>query len=253
MKQESGNSAEQVKHDLSRLAKPEEVEGKKRFFKTAPGSYGEKDVFIAVSNAGLRKTAKRHMELNFFELEKLLSSEIHEHRLTALFILTLRFEKGDPKQQKSVHDFYLEHLDAVNNWDLVDLSAHYIIGAFLLDKKDRSVIYRLAETNNLWKERIAIVSTFAFIRNMDFADTLKLAKKFISHQHDLIHKAAGWMLREVGKRNFEIENHFLKEHYRKMPRTMLRYAIEKFPEELRQKYLNGEVQPFHGNAEELYF
>ncbi|MDD5597135.1 MAG: DNA alkylation repair protein [Victivallaceae bacterium] len=242
MKQVPENTAEQVKHELSRFAKPEDAEGKKRFFKTAPGSYGEGDIFIAVSNADLRKTARRHIDLSFSELEKLLSSEIHEHRQTALFILMLQFERGGREQQKPVYDFYLAHLDAVNNWDLVDLSAHYIIGTFLLDKKDRSVIYRLAGTDDLWRERIAMVSTFAFIRNMDFADTLRLAENFIPHRHDLIHKAAGWMLREIGKRDFETENHFLKKHYRGMPRTMLRYAIEKFPDELRRKYLNGEIQ-----------
>lgn len=243
MKNEIVNTAEALKRELSRFAKPEEVAGKKRFFKTAPGSYGEGDVFIAVSNGDIRKLAKRHIDLSFTELEKLLASEIHEYRQIALFILVLQFERAcDPARRKAVCDFYLAHLDAVNNWDLVDGSAHYIVGAFLLDKKDRSVIYKLAGSGNLWRERIAVISTFAFIRKLDFADTFKLAEKFLPHGHDLIHKAVGWMLREIGKRDFTAENRFLQKHYRKMPRTMLRYAIEKFPEDLRQKYLTGQIQ-----------
>ena len=237
------STAEQVILEINRFAKPEEVEGKKRFFKTAPGDYGEGDEFIAVSNGELRKIAKLHKELSFAEIEKLLDSRIHEHRQIGLFILVLKFEKSGraPEIQKNVYDFYLAHLGAVNNWDLVDTSAHRIIGAFLLDEKDRSVICTLADTGDLWQERVAIIATFAFIRNMDFNTTFNLAKKFLSHQHDLIHKAVGWMLREIGKRDFAAEDKFLKKHYRKMPRTMLRYAIEKFPEDLRRKYLKGEV------------
>lgn len=248
MKHAIVNTAEQIKHELSRFAKPEEAAGKKRFFKTAPGAYGEGDVFIAVSNADLRKTAQCHIDLSFPELEKLLSSKIHEYRQAALFILVLQFARAGrkasygPELQKAVCDFYLAHLAAVNNWDLVDLSAHYIVGAFLLDKKDRRIIYELAESGALWRERVAVIATFAFIRNLDFTDTFRLAEKFMAHEHDLIHKAVGWMLREIGKRDFTNETAFLRRHYRKMPRTMLRYAIEKFPEELRRKYLNGQIQ-----------
>ena len=202
---------------------------------------------MAVPSGDIRKIAKLHIDLSFSEIEKLLSSTIHEYRQAALFILVFQFEKAckksfyDSGKQKAVYEFYLAHLDAVNNWDLVDLTAHFIIGAFLLDKKDRSVIYQLAETKDLWRERVAIISTFAFIRNMDFTDTLNLAEKFISHKHDLIHKAIGWMLRETGNRNRLTEEIFLKKCYKQMPRTMLRYAIEKFPEELRQKYLKSEI------------
>ena len=237
------NTANQIEHELEQLACPEKVAHQARFFKTAPGSYGEGDKFIAVSNGNLRKIAKKHIDLDFPELEKLLASEIHETRQTALFILVAKFEKAykkryfDPEMQKTVYDFYLAHLDAVNNWDLVDLSAHYIVGAFLLDKKDRSAIYELADSKELWRERIAVIATFAFIRNGEFSDTLELAEKFLSHSHDLMHKAVGWMLREIGKRDQAIEEEFLKKHYRQMPRTMLRYAIERFPEELRQEYL----------------
>lgn len=241
------NTAEKIKEDMTRFANSEAVEGKKRFFKTGPGSYGEGDEFIAVSNGDIRKIAKKNIDLCFSEIEKLLSSTIHEHRQAALFILVLQFERAgkkhfyDASKQKAVYEFYLAHLDAVNNWDLVDLSAHYIIGAFLLGKKDRSAIYQLAGTKDLWRERVAIISTFAFIRNLEFDDTLNLAEKFISHKHDLIHKATGWMLRETGKRNRLVEEIFLMKHYKKMPRTMLRYAIEKFPEALRQQYLKSEI------------
>lgn len=241
------NTAAQIKLEIARLAKPEAVEGKKRFFKTLPGSYGEGDEFIAVSNGDIRKIAKIYIDLSFSEIEELLLSTIHEYRQTGLFILVFQFERAgkkrfyDAAKQEAVYEFYLAQLDAVNNWDLVDLTAHYIIGAFLLDKKDRSVIYQLAETKDLWRERVAIISTFAFIRNMDFNDTLNLAEKFISHKHDLIHKATGWMLRETGNRDRFTEENFLKKHYKKMPRTMLRYAIEKFPEELRQQYLKGKI------------
>jgi 3-methyladenine DNA glycosylase AlkD len=237
------NTAKQVEYELEQLACPEEVANKKRFFKTAPGSYGEGDKFIAVSNGDLRKIAKKYLDLDFTELGKLLASEIHETRQTALFILVAKYDKAgknhsyNPEMQKTVHNFYLEHLDAVNNWDLVDLSAHYIMGAFLLEKKDRSAIYKLADSKELWRERIAVIATFAFIREGEFDDTLRLAEKFLAHPHDLLHKAVGWMLREIGKRNQAIEEEFLKKHYLQMPRTMLRYAIERFPEKLRQEYL----------------
>lgn len=237
------NTAKQVEYELDQMACPEDVANKERFFKTAPGSYGEGDKFIAISNGDLRKIAKKHIDLDFPELEKLLASEIHETRQTALFILVAKFQRAckkryfNPETQENVYDFYLAHLDAVNNWDLVDLSSHHIIGAFLLDQKDRSVIYKLADSKELWHERIAVISTFAFIKNGKFDDTLKLAEKFLTHSHDLMHKAVGWMLREIGKRDQAIEEEFLKKHYRKMPRTMLRYAIERFPEELRQEYL----------------
>ena len=247
MSKEINNTAEQVRQEMIQFAKPESANGKKKFFKAVPGGYGEGDEFIAVSNSDIRRLAKLHIDLDFSEIELLLSSRVHEFRQAGLFVLVFQFERAQKKRfydscvQKTVYEFYLAHLDAVNNWDLVDLTAHFIIGAFLLDKKDRSVIYQLADTKKMWRERVAIISTFAFIRNMDFNDTLNLAEKFISHKHDLIHKAVGWMLRETGNRDRLVEESFLKEHYKKMPRTMLRYAIEKFPEELRQQYLKGEI------------
>jgi 3-methyladenine DNA glycosylase AlkD len=241
------HTAKQVKLEIDSFARPEEVEGKKRFFKVCPGGYSENDVFMGVTNGDLRKISKRYINLDFSQIEKLLSSEVHEYRQIGLFILVLRFERAckknsyDQAEQKAVYDFYLKRLEAVNNWDLVDSSAHYIIGAFLLEKEDRSVIYELADSGDLWRERVAVISTFAFIRNNDFSDILKLAEKFLCHEHDLIHKAVGWMLREVGKRDCSAEEKFLRRNYLQMPRTMLRYAIEKFSEDLRQKYLKSKI------------
>lgn len=168
-----------------------------------------------------------------------MQSEFHEHRLTALIILVHKFEKvRTEEEKKQIVDLYFANLDYVNNWDLVDTSADKILGAYLADK-DRSLLYQLARTDHLWKQRIAIMATFYFIRNNDFTDTLEIARILLNHEHDLIHKAVGWMLREVGKRGFETEFEFLQKYYREMPRTMLRYAIEKFDEDLRQQFLQG--------------
>jgi 3-methyladenine DNA glycosylase AlkD len=174
------------------------------------------------------------------DIQKLLDSPIHEHRLTGLFILTYKFEKASNNAQKIIYDFYLKNTKAINNWDLVDCSAHKIVGDYLIDK-DRSILYKLAQSKNLWEQRIAIVATFAFIRNKDFEDCLNLAEIFLTHKHDLIHKAVGWMLREVGKKDELVLVSFLNPNYQKMPRTMLRYAIEKFPENIRKKYLKDMI------------
>jgi 3-methyladenine DNA glycosylase AlkD len=163
-----------------------------------------------------------------------LQSKYHEHRLTALYILILNFKK----QKEEVIDIYLRNLERVNNWDLVDSSAPYLLGPYLEDK-DRSILYELAKSDNLWKQRIAIITTLYFIKNNDFEDALKISEMLLNHKHDLIHKAVGWMLREIGKRDKKVEEEFLKKYYKNMPRTMLRYAIEKFPEEERQKILKG--------------
>ena len=172
---------------------------------------------------------------------KLLNDLVHEYRLTALFTMVLKFEKAkDPSEKEEVVDAYLKNIENVNNWDLVDSSCYKIIGPWLINK-DKSLLYEYAGSDDLWKQRIAIITTLHFIRNRQFDDTLKLAEILLSHEHDLIHKAVGWMLREVGNRDFETEYNFLIMHYSKMPRTMLRYAIEKFDEALRQKFLKGEI------------
>ena len=206
------------------------------FFKTRPGQYGHGDVFIGVTVPEQRKVAKEFQDLPLSEITKLLESKVHEHRLTALEILVMQFERGDRKIQEKIARFYLKHTKYINNWDLVDTSARYILGEYLASK-DRKVLYKLVKSKNLWERRIAIVTTHAFITHGDFADTLKLSEFLLTDTHDLIHKAAGWMLREVGKKDEATLKKFLNKQAHHMPRTMLRYAIERFPKEERTKYL----------------
>lgn len=229
--------------DLKTVSSKEKAKANAWFFKTGKGEYGEGDKFIGVKVPDQRKVAKKFLSNSeLSDILKLLESSIHEHRLTALFLLVGKYEKAKDEQVKrEIVDFYLKHIEHVNNWDLVDSSAHKILGPWLIDKKDRSILYELAKSGNLWKERVAVIATFAFIYKNDFADSLKIAEALIEHEHDLIHKAVGWMLREVGKKNEKVEKEFIKKHYKTMPRTMLRYAIEKFDKETRKKYLEGKI------------
>ena len=226
----------QVKADLEKLADPEHAMKLQGFFKTGKGQYGEGDVFIGVRVPDQRRIAKKFRKIPLKDVLELLRSQIHEHRLTALFILTEQFNKGDEETRQRIVDEYLNHTDYVNNWDLVDSSAHKILGVWLLDKP-RKILYDLAKSESLWERRISIISTFTFIRNGDLEDAVALAEVLIDDEHDLIHKASGWMLREVGKKEQSALEEFLIEHYEKMPRTMLRYAIERLPEERRRFYL----------------
>ena len=204
-----------------------------RFFKTGKGEYGEGDRFMGVVVPDTRKVAKNHNDVSWEVLEALLESEWHECRLCALVILVNRFKK----QPDETLSFYLDHTKGVNNWDLVDLSAPYILGAYLVDKSDREILYVLSASKNMWEQRIAIVSTLMLIRNGQFEDTMKLAEGFLNIKHDLMQKATGWMLREVGKRDVGLLTEFLDRYKAVMPRTMLRYAIEKFSPELRRYFL----------------
>jgi 3-methyladenine DNA glycosylase AlkD len=226
----------QIKTDLKNLRNPEKAKVLQKFFKTGKNQYGEGDIFLGINVPEQRKIAKKYSDLTLKELKKLLSSKIHEHRLTSLLILIIKFNKTDEHGKKEIVNFYLNNTNYINNWDLVDLSADKILGKYLLDK-DKSILYKLAKSDNLWERRIAIISTFAFIKNNNFKDTLKIAELLLEDDHDLIHKAVGWMLREIGKRDQKIEEIFLKKHYKKMPRTMLRYAIERFDENKRKFYL----------------
>ncbi len=210
------------------------------FFKTGKGEYGEGDKFVGIKVPIQRKLAKDFEELNFKDLSSLLSSKIHEERLIALLILVEKYAKGNGLIKDKVYKFYLKKRKAINNWDLVDLSAPKIIGEHL-SERDRKILFEFAKSNNLWERRIAIISTMAFIKRDDFKTTLQLADILLKDEHDLIHKAVGWMLREVGKKDLQIEEKFLKSRYKKMPRTMLRYSIEKFPEFKRKKYLKGKI------------
>ncbi len=237
-----GGRLSSLRNELKKLANPKQAVLLQGFFKTGKGEYGEGDIFLGIKVPETRKVAKKFNDISFKEIENSLKSKIHEERLAALLILVDRYAKADEKEKKEIFEFYLAHARRVNNWDLVDLSAPKIVGEYLLDKsKDRKVLYLLAESENLWEKRISIISTFTFIRNNDFEDTLKISEVLLKDEHDLIHKAVGWMLREVGKKDIKEEEKFLKKHYRDMPRTMLRYAIEKFPENKRKAYLKGKA------------
>lgn len=229
---------ENIKRELENLSDPAKAEFLPRFFKTLPGGYAEGDIFIGVTVPNIRSVARKYRDLPMSQIRSLLHSPVHEHRLTALLILVDKFSKAGPAEQKKIVRFYLANLRYVNNWDLVDLSADKILGAFLFGR-DNTILYELCDSGHLWSQRISIMSTFHFIRNGRFEDTFRLAEKMLTHKHDLIHKAAGWMLREIGKRDKAAEERFLKKHYRIMPRTMLRYAIEKFSPDERQRYLKG--------------
>lgn len=231
-------TAAKVKAALREKINPEKAEFLPRFFKTGPGEYGEGDKFLGVVVPDQRKVAREFKDLPLLQIEKLLDDPIHECRLTGLLILVDQFKKAkDNAVRNSLCDFYLSKLDRVNNWDLVDSSSRDILGAWLHDKKDRRVLDKLAKSDDLWRQRVAMVSTYWFIKRGDFDDTLRLAEKFLTHQHDLMHKAVGWMLREVGNMDEAVLTGFLDRHATKMPRTMLRYAIEKLPEPKRKAYM----------------
>jgi len=227
---------DKVKADLNTLASPERAKIISRFFKTGKGDYGEGDVFLGITVPEQRRIARTYSGMALEGLQKLLSSPVHEHRLTALLILVARYQKANAEGKKEVYAFYLENIKHINNWDLVDLTAEKILGDYLLDK-DKSPLYRLVRSKNLWERRMAILTTYRFIKNDHFEDTFHISEILMHDKHDLIHKAVGWMLREVGKRNQDAEEQFLLKYYKKMPRTMLRYAIERFEEKRRSFYL----------------
>lgn len=207
-----------------------------RFFKTGAGQYGEGDVFLGIRVPVLRKLAKEYKTLPPAELLPVLRSIYHEERLFALIVLVNAFTKGDETLRRQIYDLYLANSRYINNWDLVDISAPNIVGAFLMDK-NKAHLYDWAQSNNLWERRMAMLATFYFVRQNQFTDTMRIAELLVRDTEDLIHKASGWMLREVGKRDMHCAELFLQKHCKIMPRTMLRYAIEKFPEAKRQMYL----------------
>ena len=231
-------TAKAVQQRLQSLGSPEAAALAAKYFKTGPGEYGEGDIFWGIRMPVSRKVAQEFRELPETEVLALLSSTMHEERLVALLMLVERASQGNPSTKKQVFDLYLQNTDYVNNWDLVDTSAPKIVGGYLVDKS-RKPLHRLATSTSLWERRIAIIATQYFIQQNDFADTLKVAEMLLNDQQDLIHKATGWMLREVGKRDRTVLEQFLQVHFRTMPRTMLRYAIERFPEARRQMYLHS--------------
>ncbi len=233
-------SVQIIRAKLKILANTEQAKILQGFFKTGPGEYAEGDRFIGVKIPALRNLSKEYADLSLNECGQLLSSKIHEERMLALLILLNQFTRGDENAKKDIYGFYMRNTKYINNWDLVDVSAHHIVGAYLI-KRSKKLLYVLVKSSNLWERRIAIIATFHFITHNQFSDTLDLSQKLLADKEDLIHKAVGWMLREVGKRDMKAEETFLKAHYKKMPRTMLRYAIEKFPEPKRQNYLKGKI------------
>ncbi len=228
----------QVKKELSKRRDPAKAKLLQRFFKTDKGQYGEGDVFLGITVPKQREVAKRfYKEISLADLQKLLRNEIHEYRLTALLMLVDKYKKASEKEQKQIVEFYLKNTRWINNWDLVDLSAVHILGSYLMDKP-KNILYKLTRSQSLWERRIAVLSTFEFIRNQQYEDTLKIATILLHDKHDLIQKAVGWLLREVGKKHLQTELSFLDKHYKTMPRTTLRYAIEKLNPKQRLFYLN---------------
>ncbi len=229
--------------ELKRLADSKQAANYSRFFKTGKGEYAEKDIFLGVKNVYIKKIAKKFSEnLSFREIKVLLISPIHEERMVAVLVLVEKYNKAQKEDRKKVFDFYLKNAVFINSWDLIDISAWKIIGDCLLKYRNREILIKLANSENLWKRRISIVATFAFIRKNQFKDTLKISKILLRDEHDLIHKAVGWMLREVGKKDRKLLEKFLKENYANLSRMTLRYAIERFPEDLRLKFLIGPVK-----------
>jgi 3-methyladenine DNA glycosylase AlkD len=228
----------EIQVELASLADASQAAVLQRFFKTGPGEYGEGDRFRGIRVPVLRKMARKYQGLPLSEAELLLGSGFHEDRLLALFILIDLYYRGADADKGGIHHLYLARTEFVNNWDLVDASAPHLVGHYLKER-DKAILTHLASSPRLWERRIAILATFAFIREGDFDETLKIAGLLLDDPEDLIHKAVGWMLREVGKRDLAVEEAFLQAHCRKMPRTMLRYAIEKFPEPRRQAFLKG--------------
>jgi len=227
--------------EIRELADEEIAKHSLRFFKTDKGEYGYGDIFLGVRAPKIRLIAKKHINLSIADMKILIKSKYHEERFLGLIILVNKYSKAkDKKTKNQLYNIYISSFKYINNWDLVDVTCSHVIGKHLMDK-DRSILYTWAESEDLWTKRIAIVSTHCFIRKNDLQDTFKIAEILLNDNHDLIHKAVGWMLREAGKRDLEKEEIFLKKHYNTMPRTMLRYAIERFPEAKRQGYLKGTI------------
>ena len=231
-----------IKSELDRHTNFKRQANASRYFKSGPGEYAEGDQFLGVANPDLRAISKLFWnEVSEDEVAELLNDPIHEVRLLGIFILVLKFQKAKTPTNKEVWvNVYLNNLEKINNWDLVDSSCYQILGAFYW-KREKNLFFNLATSPSLWRQRVAMISSFYWIRKREFSDALALAAQLKSHPHDLMHKAVGWMIREIGKRDFEVANEFLKKHYSSLPRTALRYAIERFPEELMQDYLKGRI------------
>jgi 3-methyladenine DNA glycosylase AlkD len=234
-------NAKTIKIELQKLANSLKAKDQSRFFKTGPGEYGAGDVFIGIKVPDLRKISKQYVNMNFEHVATLLKSKVHEHRQIALFIMVLKYKKSESDLEKEkIYSHYVNNIKYINNWDLVDCSAEHIVGEHL-HASSKSYLKTLSKSSNLWSRRIAMLATFNFIKKCSFKTTLTLATSYLNDKEDLIHKASGWMLREVGNRDSKILEDYLNKYYQKMPRTMLRYAIEKLPESKRQAYLKSKI------------
>lgn len=228
--------------ELQESSNSEKAKIYKKFFKTGPGEYGQGDIFIGLTMPEIRRISGEYTNLSLVKIQKLLNSKIHEHRMSGLVILVNKYKKSSEEEKENIFNFYLNNTKRINNWDLVDISCPNIVGEFLLrNKQHKKILYSLARSENLWEKRIAMVSTLYFIKYFEFEDPLALAEILLSDEHDLMHKAVGWVLREIGKKDENVLKGFLKFHYKNMPRTMLRYAIEHFPESERKNYLSGNI------------
>ena len=233
-------TAQEISKLLRALADSERAEHSGRYFKTGQGEYGEGDRFLGIRVPDIRAQVQKCRAVSLEDIQVLLTSAFHEERLFALLLLVRKFEKGDEEEKAAIYNLYLNNTHHINNWDLVDSSASRMVGGYL-ESRDRKILYKLAKSASVWERRIAVISTFQFIANNQFDDALKVAGQLLNDEHDLIHKAVGWMLREIGKREVAVEKTYLQAHYKKMPRTMLRNAIERFPKQVRKKYLAGEI------------
>jgi 3-methyladenine DNA glycosylase AlkD len=233
-------TVEQIKKVINDAGNPEAARQLQRFFKTGEGQYGEGDTFVGVKLPPLREIAKQYRDLSLPDIKELLHSPIHEHRMVALVIMVLQFKRGSQEQKHALYDLYLTNTAHINNWDLVDLSCRDIVGGYLADKSHQP-LYDLARSPDLWERRIAMVSTWWFIREHDLEDTFAIAELLLGDKHDLIHKAVGWMLREAGKRDEKALKRFLDQHAAHMPRTALRYAIERFGPEDKMHYMTRDL------------
>ncbi len=222
--------------ELKKLGNPIHAKHSQRFFKTDKGEYGEGDIFLGITMPVQRKVAQKYLSLTLKDIQKLINSKIHEHRMVGLLIVTYKYKKANDLEKKKLFDFYIKNAKKINNWDLVDVTASHIVGQYLISKP-RNILYKFSKSKNLWEKRISIISTFAFIRINDFKDTFCIAEVLLKDEHDLIHKAVGWMLREVGKRDQKLLEKFLDNNIKSMPRTMLRYTIERFDEEKKKYYM----------------
>ncbi|HEY5915694.1 MAG TPA: DNA alkylation repair protein [Verrucomicrobiae bacterium] len=236
---------------LLALANPRKAALLQRFFKTGKGEYGEGDRFLGIMVPAVRRLGRDFQQLSLPDIERLLASSFNEERLLAVVILVERYRRGALDERTAIHRCYLRNRDRINNWNLVDLSAPTLVGSHLL-RKPKALLYRLAASKRLWDRRIAVLATFAFIRENDFGDALALARRLLADKHDLMHKACGWMLREIGKRDRAVLDRFLVRHHRSMPRTMLRYAIERLPASQRKAYLQSRVYPLSLGSERRF-